>query len=215
MNYNNLKLAFIVAIILANFSCEDKTLYRATSDYFPLKAGVIWQYVNLESNDTCEVKVIGDTSVNIHNCILVTRDAIPEYWIKDKTEIRKLVEIKLNRAGSDFVLEQNFRTYFQLPLIKGNSWRDTLNNSVDVLGDSVNLRHIINGKVESIEGVTIPAGDFNEVYKVILVDTLWFDDSLSTRFSYYWLAPETGIVKQRFESGDTIEQYLIQFILNR
>ena len=215
MNYNNLKLALFIALILGNFSCDDKTLYRATSDYFPLKTGMIWQYVNLKDNDTCEVKVIGDTSIYNHDCTQVDRDVIPEYWIKDKVEIRKLVEIRLNRAGSDFVLEQNFRIYFQLPLIEGNSWREDFFNTVDVLGDSVNFKHIINGKVEEIEEFSTSAGNFVEVYEVILVDTLWFGDSLSSRISYYWLAPETGIVKQRFEANDTLEQQLIQFTPNR
>jgi len=215
MNFNNLKLALITAIIFANFSCEDKTLYRATSDYFPLKAGMIWQYANLAGNDTIEIKVIGDASFNIQKCILVTRDVESEYWINDKTEIRKLVEIKLNRTGFDFVLEQSFRVYFQLPLIKGNSWREDFLNSVDVFGEPVNFKHVINGRVESIEDVTTPAGNFAEAYKVILVDSLQCNDSLSTRVSYYWLAPETGIVKERFESHDTIEQSLIQFIPNR
>ena len=209
-------LILIAVIMLLTVNCsEDKTLYRATSDYFPLKTGMIWYYVNsADNNDTSVVKVIGDTSANGHPCILVNRGSLEEYWIKDKSEIKKLVEIKINRAGFDFFLEQNYRQYFQLPLISSNSWCDSLNNSVDVLGDLVNLRHIIFGMVKDIEDISTPAGEFSEVYQVSLVDTLQIDDSLVVKTSFYWLAPGAGIVKERFETEDTVEQILVQFISN-
>ncbi len=203
-------------IILVSLNCkEDKTLYRATSDYFPLKTGMIWYYANNFNNtDTSIVKVIGDTSAYGRSCILVNRGSLEEYWIKDKSEIKKLVEIKINRAGFDFFLEQDYRQYFQLPLIKDNSWRDSLNNSIDVQGDMINFRHIIFGKVEDIKDISTPAGEFSEVYRISLVDTLQIDDSLVVKTSFYWFAPEVGIVKQRFETEDTVEQILVQFTSN-
>ena len=205
-----------LVIILLNLNCnEDKTLYRATSDYFPLKNGMIWYYANnFDNTDTSIVKVIGDTSAYGRPCILVSRGSLEEYWIKDKSEIKKLVDIKINRAGFDFFLEQDYRQYFQLPLIKDNSWRDSLHYSIDVLGDMINFRHIIVGKVEDIEDISTPAGEFSEVYRVSLVDTLQVDDSVTVKTSFYWLAPEVGIVKQRFETEDTIDQILVQFISN-
>jgi len=210
-------LILTVGVIFLTSNCsEDKTLYRATSDYFPLKTGMIWHYLNsADTTDTCVVKVIGDTSAYGQPSILVNRGSHEEYWIKDKTEIRKLVEIKINRAGYDFILEQQYRSYFQLPLIEGNSWRDDFTNTTDVFGESMIFRHIITGKVDTIEDIFTPAGDFYEVYQLTLIDTIHCGDSLSTTTSYYWLAPEVGVVKQRFENEDTLEQIIVQHITNQ
>ncbi len=203
----------MTGLILSTLNCsQNKMLYRATSEYFPLKAGMVWYYVNsADPTDTSVVEVIGDSSAYGDFSTLIYRDFLEEYWIKDKTQIKKLFEIKINRAGFEFILEQDYLQYFRLPLITGNSWRDSLINAVDVQGDLVNLRHSIFGKVEEIEDISTPAGEFSEVYRVLLVDTLWIDDSLSVKTSFFWLAPGKGSVKQRFEAEDTIEQILVQF----
>jgi hypothetical protein len=203
---------FSIFLVLLILNCnQDKTLYRATSDYFPLQSGMVWRYAN--ENDTSTVEVIGDTTAFGHFCIVINRDFIEEYWIKDKTEIRKFVEKETTIAGHVSILEQGYRRYFQLPLINGHSWYENFLDTVIVFGgNSVIFKHSITGKVDTIEGISTPAEDFSEVYKLVLVDTLQCNDFLSTRISYYWLAPGVGVVKQRFEDEDTIEQVLVEYL---
>ena len=205
-----LALANVFLILLILNCNQDKTLLRATSDYFPLQTGMVWYYVN--GNDTTTVEVIGDTIALGYYCFVVNRNFVEEYWIKDKTEIRKLVEKETTLAGHNSILEQRFRRYFQLPLIKGNYWNENFIDTVIVFGgNSIIFRHSITGKVDAIENITAPAGGFFEVYKLALVDSVKYNDSLAIQTSYYWLAPEVGIVKQRFENTDTVEQVLIKF----
>lgn len=206
MNYNPQKFFILLNLFFLTLTCKsDKVLYRATSDYFPLKPKMVWKYT--KDNDTSVVEVIGDTWVFGHYASLVYRDFVEEFWLKDKTEIKKLVEKKLNRAGYDYVLEQQFRCYFSLPLIIGNVWHEDYIATVDVLGSQIDIKHTINGKIVSIENITTPAGTFTEVYNITLIDSLQLNDSLLIETHHYWLAPEVGIIK--YAAPDTFE--LIQF----
>lgn len=208
------KKRIVLIIVLLNLRCnQDKTLYRASSDYFPLSIGTIWYYAN--GNDTTVVEVIGDTISYGYHCTLIYRNLKKEFWVKDKTTIKKFVEKKLTQVGYDYILEQEFRNYFQLPLIKNNAWRENYQNTALVLGDTVHINHTIIGKVVEIESITTPAGKFNEVYKVELIDSLQLKDSLVVENSRYWLAPEVGIVKQQFFAACTAEQVLIRFFSPR
>lgn len=199
---------FVLLLLNCN---QDKTLLRATSDYFPLQSGISWYYVS--GSDTTMVEVVGDTIVYGQFCFIINRNLGKEFWIKDKTEIRKLVQQVTTQGGFSDTLEQRFRQYFQLPIISGNSWTEDFYDTVTVhSGDQIIFKHRIAGNVLALEDSLItPAGVFSEVYKLMLVDTVQCNDSLATKISYYWLDPGVGIVKQRFEAEDTTEQVLISF----
>jgi|UniRef100_A0A7C6A9T7 hypothetical protein len=210
MSFKVRKFLILLNLSLLTIGCKsDKVLYRATSDYFPLKPGMVWKYIN--NNDTSVVEVIGDTFVLGHYCILVYHNYLEEFWIKDKTEIKKFVDKKLNRAGYDYILERQFRRYFPLPLIKGSSWYEDYQNRVDVLGDTIYIKHAIAGRINGWGDITTPAGNFTEVYNITLIDSLRLNDSLLVETSHYWLAPEIGIV--RYAIPDTFE--LVQFTTSR
>ncbi|MEO0115306.1 MAG: hypothetical protein ABIK93_07495 [candidate division WOR-3 bacterium] len=213
MNFKQLPI-FIPALLVLNLvflSCDDTgVLYRATGDYFPLKKGTNWQY--FDGNDTIVAAVVDDTIIYGYRCILVYRGAQAEFWQKDKAEIRKLVEKKVNRAGYDFLLETQFRLYFSLPLIMNNSWHEVYSDTLDIYGDTIAIKHIIRGKVVGIEDIVVPAGRFTDVYQIALVDSLQLNDSLAIQSIQYWLAHEVGIIKQRLIATDTLEQVLIQFV---
>ena len=199
---------FVLLILNCN---QDKTLLRATSDYFPLQTGIVWYYLN--GNETTKVEVVGDTSALGQFCYVINRNLADEYWLKDKTAIRKLVQLVTANSGFTDTLEQRFRQYFQLPFISGNSWTEDFSDTITLhSGDQISFKHRITGNILGLEDSLItPAGKFSDVYKLMLVDTVQCNDSLSTKISYYWLAPDFGIVKQRFEAEDTIEQVLISF----
>ncbi|MDH5683178.1 MAG: hypothetical protein OEZ20_01760 [candidate division WOR-3 bacterium] len=206
MNYNKF-IVFILFLIFLTLNCsQDKILQRATSDYFPLEPGWYWRYTI--GNDTSMVQVISDTFAYGHYCVLTNRDFLEEYWIKEKNEIKKLFEKKINRAGSDFILEQHYRLYFELPLILGNSWSEDFCDTIDVLGESIIFQHQIKGSVEAIDSISTPAGDFSDVYKMMLVQNFQQNDSVKSETSYYWLAPDIGVVKK---IENDVEQILIEF----
>jgi len=236
MSFKVRKFLILLNLSLLTIGCKsDKVLYRATSDYFPLKPGMVWKYINTKglcpfespkkfllktwgddpirviNDDTSVVEVIGDTFVLGHYCILVYHNYLEEFWIKDKTEIKKFVEKKLNRAGYDYILERQFRRYFPLPLIKGSSWYEDYQNRVDVLGDTIYIKHAIAGRINGWGDISTPAGNFTEVYNITLIDSLRLNNSLLVETSHYWLAPEIGIV--RYSIPDTFE--LVQFTTSR
>lgn len=215
MNSKQRNLPFIlntIFLVLLILNCNpDKTLLRATSDYFPLQTGIVWYY--LSGDETTKVEVVGDSTILGQFSYVINRNLADEYWLKDKTEIRKLVQLVTTNSGFTDTLEQRFRQYFQLPLISGNSWAEDFYDTITLhSGDQIYFKHRISGNILALDHSLItPAGEFSDVYKLILVDTIQINDSLSTKISYYWLAPDFGIVKQRFEAEDTIEQVLISF----
>jgi hypothetical protein len=215
MNSKQRTLPFILStifLVLLILNCnQDKTLLRATNDYFPLQTGIVWYY--LSGDETTKVEVVGDSTIFGQFSYVIYRNLAEEYWLKDKTAIRKLVQLVTTNSGFTDTLEQRFRQYFQLPFISGNSWTEDFYDTIILhSGDQIYFKHRICGNIVALEHSLItPAGEFSDVYKLMLVDTIQRNDSLSTKTSYYWLAPDFGIVKQRFEAEDTIEQVLISF----
>jgi hypothetical protein len=215
MNSKQRTIPFILStifLVLLILNCnQDKTLLRATSDYFPLQTGIVWYY--LSGDETTKVEVVGDSTILGQFSYVINRPLADEYWLKDKTEIRKLVQLVTTNSGFTDTLEQRFRQYFQLPFISGNSWTEDFYDTITLhSGDQIYFKHRITSNIMALEHSLItPAGEFSEVYKLMLVDTVQRNDSLSAKISYYWLAPDFGIVKQRFEAEDTIEQVLVSF----
>lgn len=190
----NRKLLVLVIIFLG---CEN-IVYRMSKDYFPLKTTNRWEYENTEGNLRV-IEVTEDSVVGEFPCKIVLNNFKPEFWYKDEEKVKKFTVKTINIDGEDYTLEEEYRTYYLLPFIKDNTWGDSLKNTLEVYGDSIFFTHQIEGEVLDIEDmVSVPAGDFYEVYKLKIKETFTLNDSTWEDTSYEWYAPGIGLIKRRY-----------------
>jgi len=194
----------IVFALLVSISChnQDWILYRASSDYFPLRNGDWWKYET--QNITKLVEVQGDTFVNNQPCIHLFNAYEDEYWTDDNGNMRKLNLRTVNYGGTDYVLENEWLLQYKLPFVLGSLWSDVFTDTVVILGDSYRLKHNIIRKVVQIEDLNIPAGTFFQAYKIEYNETFTFNDSIENYSGFEWFAPGVGLIKKVINNSETI-----------
>jgi len=200
MSSNAIAKSFIVfgaasLLLLLGAGCDDMTFFRARSDYFPLIPGSRWTY-DVAGNTAID-SVVGDSSVAGRACIIVLRDYAPEYWTKQTTAVRQLIQLSTNRAGQEYVLEERYGLVYALPFIEGATWCESFRDTVVLMGtDTVFLKDSMAGRVAAIEDVETPAGTFIQCYRVETHrEVEAAEESFTTDYSE-WLAPGVGLVKR-------------------
>ncbi len=199
MSSNRLRLTALLLIpALAGLSgCGDMLMYRAGQDYFPLVSGSSWTY------EPARVDSVGpDSTVAGRRATVVFRDFAPEFWLKTATEVRQLVRRTVIRSGREYVLEEQYRLVYALPLVVGRSWAESFRDTVILLGtDTVPVFDSVWARVVGAEDIATPAGEFCQCYRVDSRRILQADTSLvETRTE--WLAPGVGVV--RAETGASV-----------
>ncbi|MGB9741872.1 MAG: hypothetical protein ACP5JB_04750 [candidate division WOR-3 bacterium] len=194
---------FVLAVLI--FGCSDRTLFRAGSNYFPLNAGRSWKY--LIGDDTVYVEVRGDTAILNRGCIQVERNFAPEYYITSPTEVRKLIIETVPRPGGEDTVEYRFGLRYYLPLVEGNRYEDRFDTTLIYGLDTINYTHLLTVNVGKIEPVQVPAGVFNDCYRLDFTETIMKDDTTS-RLWVEWLAPGVGVVR-RLTGSD--EEVLVEY----
>jgi hypothetical protein len=195
-------LVFLAAVALLS-GCDDMTLYRAKSDYFPLIPGSRWTYD--AAGNTAIDSVVGDSAIDDRACVVVLRDYAPEYWTKQVTEVQQFTKLVVNRSGQDYVLEERFRLAYALPLVKGATWSDSFQAAVVLQGtDTVPVKDNSLGRVAEIEDVSTPAGTFLQCYRIEIHREVEAAELSFTADYSEWLAPDVGLVR-RVTGTDTTE----------
>jgi hypothetical protein len=192
-------------LILLAFGCnEDHIVFRATSDYFPLRVGDYWRYQDTLGINPRFVEVAGDSAVAGRACIVVEDNFKETYWTKSEGRIEKFVVETVTLYGEVDTLEQNYRLFYLVPFVVGNRWGDTLTDTVVALTDTIVFSHAIDVTVAGIEDV----GDFTDVYKLEIFETITQNDSMETIATTEWFAPTIGLVK-RVQGGS--EEVLVEY----
>ncbi|MFO7638218.1 MAG: hypothetical protein R6X14_02785 [bacterium] len=179
-------------------------LFRSGRDYFPLVRGSLWKY--FDGTDTCYVEVGRDSLVGGRSGTIVYTDFAPGLWVKPtpESEVRQWVRRTLLRGGTEHVLEERYALVYLLPLVTGNSWSDEYSDTIIILGtDTLRYRHRLEVRVAAIEPVTVPAGEFEECYRLEFTRTV-VAEAESTASYTEWLAPDVGLVR-RSSGGRVIE----------
>jgi hypothetical protein len=191
-----------LAILIPGCDMNNGVLRRAAGDYFPMPIGAEWTY-RYQDGTTSRLAVTGDTSVLNLRCRVVERDYRPLCWLKTNGELREYVEYLVNVNGIDYPLEQEFRRYYQYPLVLGNAWSEEFQDTVLVLGESIPFRHSITGQIIDDTTVSVRAGSFTGCYVVRIEEVILRPDTVR-RLRKEWFAPDVGLVL-RTEGQDTIE----------
>lgn len=199
---------FIALLFILVLSCNnsDWILYRAGSDYFPLKSSNWWKYESEGITELVEVK--GDTIAYDRSCIHLLRNFTDEYWIKDNSEVKKLILRTINLGGTDFLLQQSWLLQHRLPFMLGSLWSEVFTDTVIILGDSFHLNQTMWRKVIAVENINVPAGTFFQTYKIEFSETFTLNDSIEQYSGYEWFAPGVGLIKR---IANNIEQVLIDY----
>ncbi|HTW92678.1 MAG TPA: hypothetical protein VMH22_13370 [bacterium] len=189
--------AAVALIVLAG--CNDMTLLRAKSDYFPLISGSRWTY-DVAGNAAVD-SVAGDSAIDDRACIVVLRDYSPEYWTKAATEARKLTRLTVIREGQEYTIEERYGLVYELPFVLGATWSESFCDTVVLMGtDTVKLNDSLAGRVAAIDSVATPAGTFIQCYRVDTyrdIKTVEPSDTTDSLLVYSeWLAPGVGLVKR-------------------
>lgn len=199
----------LLVLVIIFFGCEN-IVSRMSKDYFPLKTTDKWEYEDTEGNLRV-IEVTGDSVVKEFPCKIVLNNFKPEFWYKDEEKVKKFIVKTINIDGEDYTLEDEYRTYYLLPFIKNNIWEDSLKNIVEIYGDSITFTHKIEGEVLDIEDmVSVPAGDFYEVYKLTVKETFTLNDSTWGDTSYEWYAPGIGLIKRQNTTEEVLKKYSVR-----
>lgn len=191
---SRLWLALLAAAVLAASGCDNLTLFRAGSDYFPLTRGSRWTYSDGIATRTDSVA--GDSVVDGRSAIVVLRSFAPEFWLRDQTGAWRFTRRAVIRGGQEYELEARYEQAYQLPLVLGATWADAFGDTVTVLGtESLFVRDSLSGLVAAIEDVVTPAGTFTECYRLDFFRSVRTDTLIETAWTE-WLAPGVGLVKR-------------------
>ncbi len=181
--------------------CSERVLFRAGRNYFPLSAGRSWKYAL--GNDTVYVEVRGDTAVLNRVCIQVDRNFAPEYYITSPNEVRKLIVITRPRPGGEDTVEFRFGLLYWLPPVLGNRYQDRFDTTLISGPDTIAFTHLLDVRVGEIETVTVPAGEFEDCYRLEFSETIVSEDTTVINW-VEWLAPDVGVVKRSTGAGDEL-----------
>lgn len=171
-----------------------------SSDYFPLEIrGNSWEFENGEGTRVSLVS-FGSAIKGDRECYLIERNYSPEYWYEDSKELSRYQVEYYDFGGERIVLASQWMRHLELPLLRANSWEDTLHVAEFVSGEKVERRIVSCGKIEAIESVEVPTGQFNQCYRIrlerlreTLVNSFLIESD--TILIYEWYAPNIGLVK--------------------
>lgn len=191
MSYRALLFAAILLV-----SCRDSIVRRSTADYYPDAVGAAWLY----QAGSLEIftQVEAETTWANYQAALFTVNGEPSFRARQNDGVFHYFDQRVPYGGYEYPIETRYRKWIQLPLLAGSDWGDVVVDSIEVAGQWVKISHRIAGRVVGFEDIDVPAGEFQEVYHVEIVNVCRITSSIYTRLDsavineYY--APDIGLV---------------------
>ena len=202
-------MAVCIAIVLFGIvDCGNHIVQRAVEDYFQYHEGNWWQLVG--TSDTMYVEVEPADTVLQKHVMPVSYNGIAR-MIHDADEaLYEFISVEYTFAGSPFTVINDFAVFIELPMVKGNTWRDSLIDSLEVSGQVVHATYHVWGIVSDCayderHGGDVYTIELNSVLSVTSPDTAIIDSSAILE-EY---APGTGVVRFRNETDDyLLDEYI-------
>lgn len=194
---------WVRASILVSFlfvSCGDNIIQRAASDYFLYREGNWWQLVSDQDTMLVEIEAV-DTLLQVE-CFPISFGGYTKHLTKRPDAISQYIKVTTNFGGADHTVIEDFIKRIELPLVDGNTWQDSLVDSVFVAGAWVKAKFYVSGSILGFETI----GGYGDVYTIeirnietiISPDTMMID-TIDVLEDY---APDIGLV--RFEHTDGV-----------
>jgi|UniRef100_A0A7V3RIE9 hypothetical protein len=182
------KLLVLVPVVLFLVGCGG-----GEKDYFPIAVGNVWNYQSTSTTkmpdttittvDTTKVEVTGETTLNngtkVFEVVAKGKQYADTSYFEKTDDYIFVYEDKSSTTPD---------TAFVLPLEENKSWNVHKDTS-----------YTETRKIITKESVTVPAGTYDDCWKVMDI----FTDGTIAETSYVWLAPDVGQVKMTFTEQDT------------
>ena len=192
-------------LALLYLSCTNRIIERAANDYFAYETGNWWRYSNGAVYDPqiifAEVESL--TSVLGTDCYPVTFSGEVHYMAINDRSISEYKKMIYFFAGENYTVVEGFMTRIEIPLIEGNTYRDSICDSVNVAGNQIKGQYRIEGLVSQYEFDEL----YGDIYKVVLTstETMFTVDTVFTASTSYieeYYAPGIGLVRFKNGTGD-------------
>jgi hypothetical protein len=188
MRTTGIVAALLVSLSLLSFSQAQSD--ELSASYFPLKAGMRWEYtVTSTQGPTQKLLITNLAPREVSGAKVTPRKsemggaAFIEFMKQDDTGVYRYAEQKGAKASPDLVTPME--CHLKFPITQGNNW----NMGTKVGNSTVNL----NLSIESVsDQVMVPAGTFKDCLKVKQVGE---NAAGTTVLGYEWYAPKVGVVK--------------------
>jgi len=187
------RVLLLLTILL--FSCRDNIVRRSTADYYPDAVGAAWLY----NSGSLEIfmQVEAETTWANYEAALFTVNGESYFRAKQADGIYYYFDLRVPYGGYEYPIETRYRKWIQLPLLAGSDWGDVMVDSIEVSGQRVRIEHRIAGRVVGFEDIDVPAGVFQDVYHVEIVNVCRISSSIYTRldsaFIHEYYAPDIGL----------------------
>jgi hypothetical protein len=204
-----------VLFSLSLFSPGPVRCDELSESYFPLKAGMRWEYNVTSTQGQPQKLIITNLPLREVNGVKVT----PRKWEmggktfielmkQDDTGVYRYAEQQSETATPSLITPMEYHLKF--PIAQGTSW-----NMTTKLGDSVVT---VGTTVESLsDAVKVPAGTFKDCLKLKQAGENAEGTSI---LGYEWYAPKVGVVKsmvtikQKAKTGATTSENRIYELLS-
>lgn len=199
-----MKRFMLIGVLLLQFcSYENPFITRTKADYIPYtETGNFWIY---RSNLGVEkfVEVLDNTAnltLDGREVLILAENYAESYWHKDEGFLSRYRDVEVNFGGELYPVETRWQAYIQIPLVLGNEWHDTWQDTVTVLNEPLLRIDELQARVVAIEEVSTEAGNFSNCYKIRFeireeIHSSIIGDSISQVTLYEWYAPDIGLVK--------------------
>jgi hypothetical protein len=205
MNYKILLFLFSLVV------CSDNHIVqRAMADYFLYEEGNWWRYVS--ETDTVVVEVEAPDTLLGVECSPISVSGTIVYWAEGTRSIDEYALSVYNFAGEDYTILEGFITRIEVPLVEGNTWQDSVVDSLNVAGQWVTAKF---HSIGTVTGFEYQAGFEGDVYtlelttmKTLISPDTTIVDTVSVVERY---APAIGLVSFENEHGEYhLDDYAIQ-----
>ncbi len=201
-----MKYRILLAVLLVLFCSDNHIIQRAAEDYFPLNAEYWWSYVS--ESDTLFVEVEPSDTILGIEYYPVSYNGVVRNLAEFDNGIAQYVKVTYNYAGNDHTVIEDFLIRIELPLIKDNSYRYVLSDSIYVASQIIKAHYEINGTVVDY----VNDSEYGDVYElsVMTVQSLVTPDTsiVDTADVIEFYAPGIGMV--RF-TDSTSEYHLVEY----
>jgi len=188
-----------IFIILLCLGCGDNIIQRASSDYFKYREGNWWQLASDQDTILVEIESI-DTLLQIE-CLPVSYGGYTKYLVKNPDALLEYAKAVYHFSGDEYTIIESFIERIELPLVDGNSWQDSLVDSMYIAGAWITAKFYSAGLVTGFENVAeygdVYNVDINTIEMVITPDTIYVD-TIDVIESY---APGIGIFRLENDNG--------------
>jgi DUF3108-like len=206
---------FIAALLLALslFTPGHGRCDELSESYFPLKAGMRWEYTITSTQGQTQKLRISNLALREVNGVKVTprkwelgASTFFELMKQDGTGIYRYAEQVSETAPPNLVTP--IECHLKFPIAPGESW--------DMVTKVGNNPLTVNLTIESVsDEVKVPAGTFKDCLKIKQVGE---NKAGTAVIGYEWYAPKVGIVssmvtiKQKTQAGTTSENRSYQLV---